>query len=342
MTSESGQASDAARGNGRRPVVYCLIPADLGSKLHGLLRSHFSEDPRVEVVVEQRGDDRRSGEERRQRQASPPRGVERRQVRAEAGRRVDERRAVAVAAEEAPPLPRRARRYSDRLAFVERLEPSTIHTEDTDTARLVTRFQAGDREAFKTVYSRYFDRIYGYLLVALESQEEAEDGTQQVFLKALEALPQYERRSQPFRAWLFTIARHHALDHLRRSGRVETADPEVLDRQRERNAINGEEELPILSAITDRDLVLFVNRLPLAQRQVLMLSFTADLSDRQIAAILDRTQENVRMLRSRALATLRDRLSAVGRGTKTRRRARIRARVREAPILRSRRWALSP
>lgn len=327
-----------------REITYCLVPSELASDLHEPLRRHFQNDPSVEVIVERRSAERRRNEERRSVGGKPPpSGAERRTAVAADGRRVGERRAPLAPA--APlPLPRRARRYAERISFFCRREPSGQHREDRDTARLVARIQSGDREAFAAIYSRYYDRIYGYLLVVLGSAHDAEDAAQEVFARAFAALPRYERRSQPFRAWLFRIARNMAVDALRLRERVEVADPNEIQRRRDERPEVVEPdlaELPILDWITDRDLALFVRRLSAPQRQVLMLRFTADLEDAEIADMMDRTPEDIRQLRSRALAFLRERLSAVGRrepmrgdGIKMKRVAK------EAPVLRHRRWAL--
>lgn len=322
-----------------RTIVYCLIPPELAPQLHDLLRQHFRDDPNVEVVVERRRRERRSGADRRASQAKLPAGGERRQIRGPSGRRVGERRAALVPVE-ARPLPRRARRHAERLTFVGRLEPSTQHAEDLDTARLVARFQAGERDAFTTLYTRYFDRVYGYLRVALRDQHEAEDVTQQVFLSVLESLAEYERRRAPFRAWLFTLVRNRAVDHLRRQGRVELNASAELERRREPP---GAEE-PFangLDWISDRELMLFVERLPVAQRQVLVLRYILDLTHAEIATVLGRTPTDVRTLQHRALRFLRERLSAV-RYPQSRRRARMRVYRRQAPVLRMRRFSLSP
>jgi hypothetical protein len=198
--------------------------------MHDPLRAHFADATDVEVVVEGRAWDRRAAAERRSHDAGVP--DERRRIRASEGRRIAERRAAALAVD-APVLPRRFRALCEQLVFVERLEPSTEQLEDRDTARLVTRFQAGDKDAFAALYMRYFDRVYSYLRVALRDAHEAEDGAQQAFMQVLEALPRYERRgSSPFRSWLFVIVRNCALGHLRKTGRIELEDVETLNMRR--------------------------------------------------------------------------------------------------------------
>jgi DNA-directed RNA polymerase specialized sigma24 family protein len=85
---------------------------------------------------------------------------------------------------------------------------------------------------------------------------------------------------------------------------------------------------------------MFIERLPLAQRQVLLLRFMLDLSNDEIARVLDRSNDDVRLLQSRALRFLRDRLAAVGRTSTRPGRVPALRRFRQVPVLRSRRYAL--
>jgi RNA polymerase sigma-70 factor, ECF subfamily len=290
-----------------RAVLFCLIPRRLAGEVHDPLHRHFAGDADVEVVVERRRADRRAGEDRRREEQSHD-APERRRIRNLDGRRVGERRAVLVEVEP-PPLPVEAIDYVEALTFVERLEPPSERAEDLDSGRLVTSFQGGDTEAFSTLYMRYFDRVYSYLRVLLEDAYEAEDGTQQVFTKVFEALPRYERREQPMRAWLFTVVRNHALGELRKRGRIELEEQEEIERLMT-DGVPEEPELSVPGWISDRDLLLFMERLPLVQRQVLTLRYMMDMSNREVGEVLDRSPSEVRVLHHRAVRFLRERLGA--------------------------------
>jgi RNA polymerase sigma-70 factor (ECF subfamily) len=231
------------------------------------------------------------------------------------------------------------------IAFAERVERSADHVEDLDTVRMVLRFQAGDGDSFAAIYGRYFDRVYGYLRVLLRDMHRAEDVAQQVFMQAFEALPAYEHRGRPFEAWLFTIVRNTALMALRRDTKTDVVDPAELGRRRERVGSrddngDGERESSLPDWITDQDLLVLMERMPLAQRQVLLLRFMLGLNAGEIAEILDRSPEAVRMQQSRALAFLRHRLTALGRTPSRRERTRMERCARQAPVLRHRRYAL--
>lgn len=218
-------------------------------------------------------------------------------------------------------------------------DPYDAEAEDRDSAHHVARFQAGEREAFSVLYARYFDRIYSYLRTLLRDRHEAEDVTQQVFMDALGALPRFEYTGVPVRVWLFTIARNSAMTRLRRLDRVEPVEPVELDRSRDRTAGNTAEPARV-AVLTDRELMMFVERLPVAQRQVLALRHFLGLTNVEIAEMLDRSPNDVAVLHRRALAFLRRRLAAVRHPAARGSNARMRVWNPQAPVLRSRRFAL--
>jgi RNA polymerase sigma factor (sigma-70 family) len=209
--------------------------------------------------------------------------------------------------------------------------------EDADTADLVARIQGGELELFSGLYERYFDRIYAYLRVLLRNAHEAEDATQQVFMQAFEALPRY-RPHHPFRAWLFTIARNRGMDEYRKRERLEIRDPNAIEQSLEHEAPGG--ELPVLEWISDQDLLLFIERLPLPQRQALLMRYLLDLTNVEIGAAMGRSAEDVRKLHHRALRFLESRLVAIGREPPRGRKIRMRRWSKQATVLRRRRFAL--
>jgi RNA polymerase sigma-70 factor (ECF subfamily) len=179
--------------------------------------------------------------------------------------------------------------------------PEDAHAgaEDARAGELVARIQAG-RAGFDELYRLYFDRVYAYARLVLRDEHGAEDVAQQTFVRVLEALPRYERRSQPFRAWLFVIARHAVIDYRARLNRTDRCDPHLLEVMRDRTAPEAE--------YSTGELAPLVMRLPLAQRQVVFLRYVMDLSPAEIADVLGRSPAGVRQLQSRAVRTLRSRL----------------------------------
>ena len=198
------------------------------------------------------------------------------------------------------------------VSFIDGFDGELVD-EDEDTARLVAEFQKGDNEAFDPLYTRYFERVYGYLRVLFNDRDEAEETAQQAFAQVFEALPKYERRAQPFRAWLFVVVRNTALRRLTEMNRFEPMEAADLDRLREDMAADAADDalLAALHWITDPDLALFIERLPVVQRQILLMRFELDMSHAQVAQVLDRNVDDVRAQQYRALTFLRKRLKAL-------------------------------
>jgi RNA polymerase sigma-70 factor (ECF subfamily) len=288
-----------------RPVVYCIVPGELAAKLHKPLREFFRDDSRVQVVVERRQTERRRWGDRRRLRVAQPAGRERRRVRSERGRRVDDRRATAAPADP-PELPAAALPYRNWITFVERLEPSTLEREDADTARLIARLQAGEDAVFDHLYERYFDRVYSYLAVTLGDADDIEDVSQEVFTRVLEAIPRYERRAAPFRAWLFRIVRNTAVSRLRERHRLSVESPDEIGRRQD--DVNDLSQDVSERWIEDRSVVALVAELPPVQRQVIVLRYMLGMSPSEIAVVLGRSPAAVRQLQHRAMLFMRSRL----------------------------------
>jgi RNA polymerase sigma-70 factor (ECF subfamily) len=324
---------------------FCIIPRDLETRLERPM-ARFSDQAGVGVLFERRRTDRRRRGERRETDwpgdsETSFHGAERRRVRNVGGRRISEDRATLIPVAVEAELPRRALPYAERLAFVERIEPSEEYREDIDSARMVTRWQAGDQALFSDLYMRYFDRVYGYLRMALNDSHEAEDAAQQVFMQVMTALHRYELRSVPFRAWLFRIARNYSINHLTKLRKLDIEDPAELDRRRDVYCGMPEIDDGVLDWLSDKDLLVLIGRLPQAQRQVLILRFMLDLSSPEIAEVLGRSPDAVRQLQQRALTFLRSRLAALDRKPEVpSMRVPMRKLLRQAPVLRARRFAL--
>lgn len=322
------------------PIVYCVLPRDL-VELHPLLSDFYGDEPSVRVIVEQRGRDRRSAGSRRTAEGEAA-AVERRRIRSAEGRRMAPRRATAIDAPPPRPLPVRARRHASRIVFIERLEPDSAQQEDTDSNRIVARVQAGDRMAFGDLYMRHFDRVFSYLALAMRDFHAAEDTTQQVFLRALLKIGDYQIRTDvPFRAWLLGIARFESLNYMRKHRPVDLIPLEELDR------LIGSElsdfDRSLLDAMTNVETIELVARMPKSQIQILALRYVLGFRFVEIAAMVGRTAASVRQLHHRALVALERGMEAsagvsvAGRS----RRLPLRAPNRQSVPLRSRRFVLT-
>jgi len=169
-----------------------------------------------------------------------------------------------------------------------------------DEQGLVLRAKEQDGKAFAELYERYFDKIYRYVALRMGDRIEAEDITQQVFLKALQSLPSFRWRNVPFGAWLFRIAHNQVVDHLRKKQRrpsVPVEDVELVADDDPQRAVEQSEEIDrVLKA---------ARKLTIAQQQVISLRFAGELSVAEVARIMGRSQGAVKALQHSAIVALR-------------------------------------
>jgi len=175
-----------------------------------------------------------------------------------------------------------------------------------DEESLVRRAQQRDEEAFATLYEEHFDKIYRYVTLKIGDQAEAEDLTQQVFVKALQSISSFKWKGIPFSAWLFRIAHNQVVDYFRKKKRYATVP---LD-----ESLTGSDIDPQLAAerkLEIEQLLLATKRLTEAQREVISLRFAGELSVAQVAKIMGKSEGAVKALQHSAIASLRKALSVV-------------------------------
>jgi RNA polymerase sigma-70 factor, ECF subfamily len=175
-----------------------------------------------------------------------------------------------------------------------------------DVRELVARAQAGNRAALEELYLLHFDRIYAYLQMTVGNRHDAEDLTNQTFVKMLESIERFRWRQVPFSAWLFRIAHNLAVDHFRsrRRWQPEEDPPEPQDAEQR----SAEDEA--MHSIGRRSMLQMIEELSAEQQQVLTLKFVFNFSNGEAATILGKTEGAVKSLQHRALASLQRQLAA--------------------------------
>jgi len=156
-----------------------------------------------------------------------------------------------------------------------------------DEQVLIESAQQGEREAFAGLVKHYWDRLYRWLYHLTHDRHLAEDLVQESFLKAFRALASF-RAGTNFQAWLFRIA-HNALANQRRGSRtVREAFPEqwpATDAGPAEQAMSREAMLQLARS---------VGRLPSDFRGAFLLRVEEQLSFREIADVLNITEETAR------------------------------------------------
>ena len=178
-------------------------------------------------------------------------------------------------------------------------------TTTADVRRLVERAQKGDREALEELYLMYFDRIYSYLQMTVGNRHDAEDLTNQTFVKMLESIERFQWRKVPISAWLFQIAHNLAMDHFRANRRWQPAEEPPEPRGSEERS--AEEEA--LHSIGRQSMLEMIDGLSTDQQQVLTLKFVFNFPNGDVATILGKTEGAIKSLQHRALASLQRELA---------------------------------
>jgi RNA polymerase sigma-70 factor (ECF subfamily) len=188
-----------------------------------------------------------------------------------------------------------------------RVVPGGAEAPPLDEERLLAaKACQGDRLAYGQLYERYVDKIYRYIYFKVGSRDETEDLTSQTFLKAWDAIGDYEWRNHPFGAWLFRIAHNLVVDHHRArrdSVALDDATPQ-LEHRTSRDSLRPEQVMGEL--ITLQRVRHAIGRLTEEQQQVLILRFFDELSTGEVAEIMGKNSGAVRGLQFRALSALRE------------------------------------
>ena len=91
-----------------------------------------------------------------------------------------------------------------------------------DVEELVRTSQKGDAASFAALYEHFSDRIFRYVSFKTGNPAEAEDITEDVFVRMLESIHSFKWQGHPYSSWLFHIAHNLVVDHYRKKGRNRT------------------------------------------------------------------------------------------------------------------------
>jgi RNA polymerase sigma-70 factor (ECF subfamily) len=165
---------------------------------------------------------------------------------------------------------------------------------------LINRAQSGEKASIGELFEQYHTHVYRYLYYIVGDVHLAEDLTSEVFLRMIRSLPNYRYQGISFQAWLFQIAHNLAIDHFRKvSNKVQV--------ELEENLHSNEPDLDStvennLNSDKLRDALKHLND---AQREVIILRFVAGMPINQVAQTLRKSEDTVKGLQRRGLASLR-------------------------------------
>ena len=187
--------------------------------------------------------------------------------------------------------------------------PAAVARADADML-LVRQYLAGDNKAFEMLFKKYQSPIFN-VVTRMVHGEEAYDITQEVFLKALRALHNFRGDSR-FSTWLYTIARHTCLNHLRHKAVI---DEESLEEQQEEHPGNEpiDPAMNVSSLCETRELQRVVDAvlatMPVEQRMLLVLRDFEQLSYDEISHVTELSIVNVKSKIHRARLAFKKRFA---------------------------------
>jgi len=184
------------------------------------------------------------------------------------------------------------------------VDNSTTATEEKDLIERVKR----NKEAFLEIYDRHFQRIYNYAYHRTLNHADAEEITSQTFLAALEKIQGFEYRSIPLAIWLYKIASNAIADLYRKGGRTVEFTEGCPARYPFEGAAATEPEAVVLGRSEKKQLADQLKNLPQLQQQALILRYIQNLSYKEIAQIMDKSEGSVKQLLHRGLTCLRERM----------------------------------
>jgi RNA polymerase sigma-70 factor (ECF subfamily) len=188
------------------------------------------------------------------------------------------------------------------------MEPWADKFAELDSEALIRRCQRGDTLAIEVLVRRYQNYVYRLCTLVMRNEQDAEDMTQETFIRAFRALPRFEiRPGTSFEAWLYRIAVNACRSRMRRRWYQVLPWPEPApqmvaepEEQPEHQMMQGEQRNQILDAI---------DCLGEKHRLVVILRYYAGLSNEEIARALGIPSGTVRSRLHIARQRLRDLLS---------------------------------
>ncbi|MDD4318737.1 MAG: sigma-70 family RNA polymerase sigma factor [Candidatus Peribacteraceae bacterium] len=173
--------------------------------------------------------------------------------------------------------------------------------ETTDEHLIIEACQQSRLEDFALLYDKYHVPIYRYVYYRTFDKETAEDLTSQTFLKALERIRTFDPQRGNFGAWLYRIARNAVIDHVRAKRPVERMD-EDWDRASGENVAGD-----VATRMEFRRIREALDGLDPLKRDIVLLRLWDNLSYKEIAAIVGKTEGNCKVIFSRTVEGLRSR-----------------------------------
>ncbi|OQX84205.1 MAG: hypothetical protein B6D63_05095 [Candidatus Latescibacteria bacterium 4484_7] len=179
-----------------------------------------------------------------------------------------------------------------------------------DDAELMHLTASGDESAFRTLVERYQGEIYNFFLRTADSEDDAADLTQRLFIKLFRSARGY-RKSSSFRTFIFSIARNLLIDHYRQKNRADVVSiDEISDGGGEfEHGLHDDGPMEMIEALElNEAFVKAVRTLPDEWRIAMELRVGRQMSYKEIASVMGRSVSSVETIIFRARERLAEEL----------------------------------
>jgi RNA polymerase sigma-70 factor (ECF subfamily) len=179
--------------------------------------------------------------------------------------------------------------------------------------QLVKDYLDGDKNVFTEIVDRYLKSIYNFSYRLIGNEKEAEDVSQEVFLKVWKNIKKFDTEKS-FKTWIFSITRNASIDYLRKRRDVLLS---VFDNENGTNFIEDSliDEEPKADEIfslaqNKKQIEVTMNELSIIQKEIIILKYVNEMSLSEIANIMNMPVNTTKSHHRRALIKLKELINA--------------------------------
>jgi len=166
------------------------------------------------------------------------------------------------------------------------------------------KLKSGNSEAFSYFYDKYVNRIYRYVYIKLSDSHQAEDLTQDIFLKVWQHMVD-KKHIRSFQAFIFRIARNSVIDFYRKNQRLDLSLEDTSAEDDPNLQTESTTEGHIDKSFDLEKLLGLIKKLKDEYQEVIFLRYVEDLSIDEMSQVLQKDKRNVRVILHRAMNKLK-------------------------------------
>lgn len=178
--------------------------------------------------------------------------------------------------------------------------------ETTEDKNLIQRYLKGDEKSLEILIARYLKPIYSFVYRNVGSQPDAEDITQEVFVKIWKNIKKFDQKKS-FKPWIFQIAKNSSIDFLRKKKSIPFSK---FENEKGQNVLSEnlvEKPLNLIENLSDKKvLATAIDGLNEKEQKIINLRHNDGLSFKEIAEIFKESINTVKSRYRRALANMKE------------------------------------